>query len=267
MPATAAWLTDLHLNFVTDREVSDLAQRVRAADPDVVLVGGDTAEAHTIVPVLDDLSTRFGRPVYVVLGNHDYYQGSIADVRAAVADLCRRRTDLHWLPEAGVVELTPSTALVGHGGWADGRLGRYDISPALLNDYLLIHELAGLTDAERLSRLHALADDAAACFRHWLPQALARYPHVLLLTHVPPFRDAAWYAGKPSDDEHLPHFSSKASGDAILDATASHPQSELTVLCGHTHGGGEVSIQPDLHVITGPARYGAPTIQRLLNIP
>ena len=112
-----------------------------------------------------------------------------------------------------------------------------------------------------------MADDAAVRFRHWLPQALARYPHVLFLTHVPPFRDAAWYAGKPSDDEHLPHFSSKASGDAILDATASHPQSELTVLCGHTHGGGEVSIQPDLHVITGPARYGAPTIQRLLNIP
>jgi 3',5'-cyclic-AMP phosphodiesterase len=37
--------------------------------------------------------------------------------------------------------LTPNTALVGHDGWGDGRLGDLNWSGVILNDFLLIEEL------------------------------------------------------------------------------------------------------------------------------
>lgn len=42
-----------------------------------------------------------------------------------------------------------------------------------------------------------------------------------------------------------------------------HTQHKLTVQCGHTHGGGEAQIRPNLHVITGPAEYGLPVVQQV----
>jgi hypothetical protein len=80
-------------------------------------------------------------PIYFVLGNHDFYHGSIAAVRQAVARQSAASRWLHWLPISGVVPLTATTALVGHDSWADGRLGDFLGSEVLLNDYVLIAEL------------------------------------------------------------------------------------------------------------------------------
>ncbi len=46
----------------------------------------------------------------------------------------------------------------------------------------------------------------------------------------------------------------------------SQPQSRLLVLCGHTHGQGEVQITENIQVLTGEAEYGNPVIQRVFDI-
>ena len=160
--------------------------------------------------------------------------------------------------------LTEETGLVGHDGWADGRLGDYARSEVLLNDYLLIEELSGLDKEDRLGRLHALGDEAAAHFRALLPEALERFRRLIVLTHVPPFREACWHRGRVSDDDWLPHFSCRAVGEVLAEAMAAHPECEMTVLCGHTHSPGEAQILPNLRVLTGGAEYGRPAIQRVL---
>jgi hypothetical protein len=195
------------------------------------------------------------RPVYFVLGNHDFYHGSIAEVRETVRDRCSAVPDLHWLSDAGVVPLTHETCLVGHDGWGDGRLGNYQSSDVMLNDWTLIKEFGGLYEdrPERLAKLHALGDEAAAHFRAILPDALRRFRHVAVLTHVPPFREACWHDGQISDDNWLPHFSCKAVGDVLLEAMNAATNHRMTVLCGHTHGGGEAQILPNLRVLTGGA--------------
>jgi hypothetical protein len=43
-----------------------------------------------------------------------------------------------------------------------------------------------------------------------------------------------------------------------------HPDRELLVLCGHTHGAGLAEVLPNLRVRTGGAAYGAPVVQRVL---
>jgi predicted MPP superfamily phosphohydrolase len=46
----------------------------------------------------------------------------------------------------------------------------------------------------------------------------------------------------------------------------SWPPDKLLVLCGHTHGGGELQVLENLRVVTGPAEYGKPVIQRIIEV-
>jgi hypothetical protein len=119
--------------------------------------------------------THIGQPIYFVLGNHDYYGGSITEVRSRVTAIVRQSDQLHWLPLAGVISLSKSTALIGHGCWADGRAGDFNLRPDLMTDYFVIEELTGLDYPERLARLKALGDEAACHLRKTLTSAIERY--------------------------------------------------------------------------------------------
>lgn len=139
------WITDIHLDFVADsNQIEKFCQSIVEVNPDVVLIGGDIAVAATIEESLLLLAKHLQRPIYFVLGNHDFYKGSIAGVRAKIAQLTRRASQLRWLSNSGVIELTPQTGLLGHDGWADGRLGNRIRSEVVLNDYWLIQEFVGL---------------------------------------------------------------------------------------------------------------------------
>jgi predicted MPP superfamily phosphohydrolase len=73
--------------------------------------------------------------------------------------------------------------------------------------------------------------------------------------------EACWHEGRISDDDWLPHFTCQAVGDVLFDAMQKHPDRQMTVLCGHTHGTGEAHMLPNLLVKTGGAEYGQPALQ------
>ena len=69
-----AWLTDIHLNFLKESaQRSEFFQHVRRTEAHAVLIAGDIAEAHDLVETLILIDDQLERPVYFVLGNHDYY--------------------------------------------------------------------------------------------------------------------------------------------------------------------------------------------------
>ena len=111
-----------------------------------------------------------------MLGNHDFYGGSIAGVGEKVASLCRRVENLSWLDRAGVVQLTPRVGLVGCGGWADGRYGDWHGSTVELNDYYVIEELANLSKAGRRKMLEVLPWPRRPRMRHFPSVWPMRFP-------------------------------------------------------------------------------------------
>jgi len=260
------WLTDIHLNFLLDEEVDNFLLLVRAQQPDAVLLTGDIGEAQSVEPILQNLAEAWRWPIYFVLGNHDFYGGSIAGVRADATALGRRQANLQYLTALDVIELTPTVGLIGDDGWADARLGNYEQSLVMMNDYRLIAELAPLTKQLRWPKLKELGDQAAQHIRCVLPPALAKYPKVILGTHVPPLRDACWHEGQASNDEWLPHFTCKAMGDAILEIMRANPQRQLTVYCGHTHSPGICQPLPNVVIHTGSAKYGSPMVQEVIEV-
>ena len=245
-----AWLTDIHLNFLLAEQVREFLLSVARLRADAVLVSGDIAEAYNICDYLEMMRELVGAPIYFVLGNHDYYHGSIAEVRQQVTQLCAERPGLTFLTAAGAVPLTPHVTLVGHDGWADARAGNFDRSLVQMMDYRLIADLTGLDKPSRRQMLEQLGDEAAAHIRQVLPDALARTRDVLLVTHVPPLRATCWYEGRISDDDWAPHFTCQALGEAALEIMAAHPDNRLTILCGHTHGQGECQPAPNVQIIS-----------------
>lgn len=272
-----AWTTDLHLNFASPPTIDRLIQELRDADAEAVLVGGDIGEADSFAWYLERVASAVGLPVYFVLGNHDYYKGSISGVRKAARVFSGRAERLHWLADSSPVWLTDETALVGHGGWGDARAAEFLKSDVVLNDYLLIEEfretygrgaplLETILSPDLMAALQRLGDEAAAHFRRVIPAALARRDHVLVLMHVPPFREACWHQGRISDDNWAPHFTCVAAGAALLECIEQHPQKRMTVLCGHTHSSGLVRMRENLEVFTGEAEYGRPGVQRVIEV-
>lgn len=270
-----AWLTDIHLDFVDDAERQQLVQDVIATKADAVLIGGDIAVANTFVDELIQLQSGIQRPVYYVLGNHDYFGRSIADVREQARQLSLSSDgQILWLSGTEAM-LCGETAVIGHGGWGDGRSGEFFESTIALNDYMMIAELQAEFDPQRhkgklphslFKALNELGDEAASRLGELLPSALQLADHVLLVMHVPPFREACWYNGRLSDDNWAPHFVCQAAGEYLAAEMSQHPTKRLTVLCGHTHGEGTTDILPNLHVITGGAKYGKPAVQRVFDV-
>src|SRR3954465_13096810 len=92
-----AWATDIHLEFCDDAAIDGFLRSVATAGPNALVVSGDIGQSTSVSALLSRIENATDYPIYFVLGNHDYYHGSIAGVRATVAELTRSGARLHWL--------------------------------------------------------------------------------------------------------------------------------------------------------------------------
>lgn len=262
------WMTDIHLNFVGTQQIERFFQDIAERRLDGVIICGDIGESHSFADYLIRMAETLTIPIYFVLGNHDYYFSRIKTVRRVAERLQHEYANLYWLPASGVVPLTATTALVGHGGWADGRYGNFWGSSIFLNDYLLIEDLANLDQAQLLKRLRALADEAAQHLAPVLTEALQQYEHVIVATHAPPFAETCWHEGQVAtpDNAYLPHFTCQAMGDLLRLSAETAPDRHITVLAGHTHNPCRVAMTANMDVIVGRATYGEPALQGIIDL-
>ncbi len=158
-------------------------------------------------------------------------------------------------------------ALVGIDGWADGRYGDFQYSHVELNDSNYIYDLRGariLGKYSLLDKMQQLANYDAFDLRQQLNGInYEKVNKIIIVTHVPPFAEAAINADGVSDPDYLPYFASKALGDVISEAAQQHPDHEFIALCGHTHFANVIHPEENLTVATGHAKYSAPEIQKL----
>src|SRR3989339_1140263 len=179
----AIWLTDIHLNFLKQKQLDAFLKALSGELADCFFISGDIAEADSVVKYLKQMSAALKRPIYFVLGNHDYYGSSIVAVRARLADWTQKQSGLVWLNKVDYISLTQESALVGHDSWADGRLGDYEWSSVDLNDFRCIDELKLWDRAERLKAMQGLANEAAVHLKRVLPLSLKDHRHVIVLNH------------------------------------------------------------------------------------
>lgn len=258
------WLTDCHLEWLNQSSRKDFFEEIANSHPEVVLIGGDICNFDTLEPWLVKLYKKVLVPIYFCLGNHDYYNSSIYEVREIARNINMNQAQISWLPAVDVVQLDDNTGLIGHDCWGDGRAGSFYNSPLSLNDFRFIKDLSGLRKHDQLEKIRQLGSEAAEYLEIVAEKAAKRFEKVIVLTHVPPFPKACLFMGQPSVDG-LPFFCAKAAGDALIRVATNNPQTQFLVLSGHTHDAAEVQITGNLRIIVAGASYGHPEF-RLLDL-
>jgi predicted phosphodiesterase len=259
------WITDPHLDHLSSQEqLIRFVKELNGRDSDALLITGDIAESRTIYDYLGIVSGAYQRPVYFVLGNHDYYGGWMKATHEKVRSVCGAVPEgiLNWMPDVGVQMLSSSTALVGHGGMYDGQEG----TPGLEMSMSDFHMPSGNLDMVRalgygtrhlFQLLLELGEMSGEHISRQVREAVklgAR--RVVILTHVPPFLESSYFRGRPSAPTHAPFYVNKSLGHALLELSSKLPHIRLEVLAGHTHGLREHQAAENLFVRVGRARYG-----------
>lgn len=266
LPQRLVWMTDLHLDAADEtqrRRFFDLVRHHRAS---TILIGGDISNGTQSLDFLKQLAGLSNGPLYFVLGNHDFYYGSIDKTRELATQLAEKNDSIHYLTVEGEIKLSPAVALIGHDGWADGRYGDFLHSTIMLNDYILIRDFDSLKKEELLKRLHQLGKEAADNLKESLKRALKWAEQVILLIHAPPFEEACFYEGEVTNTNWGPHFVAKAVGDMLREEMHNYPDKKLLVLCGHAHHGADIAISSNIRALTGHSELGEPSVQGVINL-
>jgi predicted phosphohydrolase len=245
------------------------AEKIRDQNVDGTIITGDISTSREFVFHLSAFETITQRPVYFVLGNHDYWGSMIEDVQKKAFELSSMSTFVKWAASTPYITLTPSTALVGHDGWYDALTGPPDFSIGL-NDWLYIRDFAGQhADLKKvvnfnrdtvISVSRALAHKATVSIMQSIKAATRYANRIIVITHVPPV------ACHENDQVGNSWFLSKMMGDMLLQAAKAYPNVQFTVLAGHTHKRGQAQIDKNMVCFTGEATYGKPIVEKIIEV-
>lgn len=260
------WITDIHLNFVRDQSNRfKFYDELRHADG--IIISGDISDGNTVAEYLVEMADYIQKPIYFVLGNHDYYHSDVATMRYKMSEL--NNTYLIYLTDCtDIIELQPKIYLCGIDGWGDSREGDFASTTVRLNDSNFIQDLyyaESFGGKELLGRtMEKLSDDDSTLLLRKIEDILRHdnYPEeIIIVTHVPPFKEACLYQGKQSSDDFLPFFCNKQLGQYLYEVALRYFDIQFTVLCGHTHGkAGPYRKLNNLKVEVGGAEYYSPQI-------
>ena len=255
------WTTDPHLNHVPLGPWERWLEILHSLAPDALILTGDISEGEDVAFQLQRLAEAVAVPVHFVLGNHDFYQSSIGGTRRRIVELGREHRLLNYLTDSAAVDCGTGIYLVGDDGWGDAVEGDYEGSIVQLNDFRLIEDFRQSDPRRWKTLLQQQGEASAARLEEKLRQLPASARHVIVATHVPPFREACWYEGRTTDDHWAPFFVCGSVGRVLRSASEARPECHFTVLCGHTHHGGVAELAANLTVYTGAAEYGHPAAQ------
>jgi 3',5'-cyclic-AMP phosphodiesterase len=262
------WVTDPHLEFLAedaDRKALFL-EELGNTPGEAVLITGDVSNAANLEGDLE-LLAQLNKPIYFLLGNHDFYGGSMAgSIDLAQRAAKRYPEKLIYLDAAWTIRLTDRTKLIGVNGFADGLSGRGPRTRVRLSDFFHIENFASLqSDVARFNLMRTLAQAATDKLRRKLIAAAADSDRVIVATHVPPFVDSSFHAGQVGSPEYLPFFSCPTMGQMLLEIAEQFPRVRYEVFAGHTHSPAPLyEPVPNLSVEVDGAEYGSPKISKVL---
>lgn len=246
------FITDPHLLPFNRFKMLDaiLSQKPRA-----VFVGGDISYGPTLISDLKFLGKRIGRPMYFVLGNHDYHFSSIDKVHTKVKEVCEEYRNLVWLTNAGVVPITNEVAVIGAEGWYDAQVGNKEFIKYTF-DWFLTSDFKKLpTWDQRFSKFKEVAAANTKYIISNLEAAMEDYKTVYLITHFPPWREANRYNSWISESFWEPYNTNVGLGKALEEVMVKHKKRNLIVFCGHTHSSVQIHVSRNIECRVGRGAY------------
>lgn len=268
LPADLLWVTDSHLTHLSKDGKARWLHSLQASE--ALLLGGDFAAGASLIPEIEQLLAHYPHPVAMVLGNHDFYGSSVAQLRPQLRAFAKDHPRLTLfepeLPSHPLPIGDGHTWLCGTGGWGDSKAGTQNPLDLPLMDEQSIVELKAARARQMLPQLLRSLGDASA--QHLQAQFAEIPPSastIVVLTHVPPWPEASWHLQAPSSSEALPRFCCLSVGHAIDAEAMRRPDTEWLVLTGHTHTA-HVFHRGKITCHTGGSDYGLPHLNGRLTV-
>lgn len=258
-----AFTSDLHLGITTENALAELADEMRAARPDALILGGDIGEGSAAfaraLELMADVAPKRG----YVPGNHDVWSRE----GWSTSELYTQR-----LPEIAREH--------GYDGLKDvsWRFGTLAVVTSMAwYDYSAIDKAFAAEDSETIARRkHEFNNDARFVTWPWDDVAMAkklragveqrlvdlerdpRIRRIVVATHVPILEEQM--LRKPGDSEW--GFSNAYFGHLRLGAVVARFRKVTDVVSGHTHAEQDAVIEragmPAIRVRVNGGSYGNP---------
>lgn len=283
------WMSDLHLDFYADnvnRVVYEITKICEPSDVRGLLISGDITTSRNLITHLAMIERALQKPIYFVLGNHDFYDSSYEDVNKQMVELSSMSNFLKYLPTTPYVQINNNTVIVGANGWYDGIHGRPSLDVIMMDwirmkDYqeLFIGSPQNWEGSARakpctakhlaliLDKSRELSLNSAQQVTRGIKSAKRNsMKNVIVITHIPPFPQVCFYKGLPSLPTFVAWYSSKLMGDVLTQAAEQLQDMTFTVLCGHTHERRSVEIKKNLRVVSGQAKFGEVVVSDFVTV-
>lgn len=251
------WVTDPHFELLHENAPFLFGEEIESKG-DALVITGDIANFLSLKLILMRLAAGFKKPIYFVLGNHDFYYGSFNQVTQLMNQLKKKfqKNNLYWL-DAKSIPLSTDTVIYGSDGWYDVRIG--NPNNLEMNDFRLIKDFKNQSKADIIKISQSRADQLAEKVTIKLRNLAAKYKKIIFATHAPPF---------PSnqDEDWSPWFTNISLGKVLLKIAAEFPHTFLVVICGHTHRHQIIKPTHNLICYVGGADYYQPNISSILEI-
>lgn len=264
------WVSDIHLNFLKQPKAAKFfAESLAEEHPEAtgIIITGDISTGKLVQKHLSDFAEGWKKPVFFTVGNHDYYDSSFSVVDRKIQQVCEEFQHMLWLNNGA--HLHDEASIVGANGWYDANYGNKN-TEVDLNDFYVIDDFKRFRKSHGfqhefdkpalLNAVRKKAGQEADVLADRLKDGCEASDTIIVCTHVPPYAEASWHEGKPSDDDWAPWFSSKSTG-MVLDVYAKkYPEKKFVVLTGHSHSPGIYEPHDNMVVFTGRAKYGFPDV-------
>jgi len=239
------WLTDLHVDKLSADDYAELISSIIALKADGVWLTGDIGDPPANWVFLETLLHHVKFPIYFVLGNHDYYQQRIADVRKKANQLMDTFKQAHYLTNEPAHRINEDTLLVGVDGWANTA----DIplaQPTWDSERVMDLQSPHLATLQQVMNKKA-AVDASLLLSKCQQSIRAATKRVYILTHVPPEQArCGQYPVKPLQARRAVYYSC-ALGGVLDELRLQYPLIHFYVFSGHVHQNQLYRLGHNLH--------------------
>ena len=255
--------SDIHLDCFGSRSnqsAKEFGKSLAKENPDAdgLIIAGDISTGGLVIEHLKQIYSGFNKPLYFIQGNHDLYNSSFKDMNKKFLYLSKQYPDIHWLQNEAPIKFE-TFDMVGVTGWYDAYHGNTN-SKVTLNDWYCITELMpGVSNRDLLiSLIREEAGKQADILYKQLKETTANT--IIVVTHIPPYKEASWYQSEMSDyNTWLPWMSSASTGATIDRYANANPDKNIVVICAHTHSPG-IYQKKNVTVYTTKSIMGAPDV-------
>lgn len=255
------WLTDIHLNFLKTSARQEFFKTLKLKTSHGIFLSGDIATGSTVAELLKELGEYLNLPIYFVLGNHDLWNSSSAQVKRELAQL---PSNLVYLSQSEPIALTEKVGLIGHDGFCDARWKEPKFPLVFLMDWCFIKDFRNLSLKEKYALMRDWASESATQVGLKLRKALETFEEVIMVSHFPLLPEtnlSKWW-----EDFWKPYNSSKIMFETLTAIMQDYPKKKLKLLSGHSHQESIIEISHNILQKVGGVELGNPVIQEIIYV-